>query len=109
MPNIKVIIAILFACISNTAWANCYDKDVLAGYLSDRYGMELKGWGLTDSGDMHELYLAPDGMWAVIATTPTRCSTLVSLPHQHFGRLVDPPRRNKAIPPARLLDNGEPT
>lgn len=108
MPNTKVITATLFACISSGAWANCYDRDVLAGYLADRYEMTLTGWGLTDSGDMHELYQAPNGMWAVVQTTPARCSTLASLPHQHYGRLAEPPRYNKAVPPAMLLDNGEP-
>ena len=75
MPNTKVVISALFACISSASWANCYDRDVLAGCLADRYEMTLTGWGLTDSGDMHELYQAPNGMWAVVQTTPARCST----------------------------------
>lgn len=99
-------LAALLILITMPAAAQCYDRNILAGYLTDR-GMTLHSWGLTSGGNMQELFLSDSGEWAVIQTTPTGCATIASTPDGHHGRLWAPPQGNKAIPPPRRMTPGE--
>lgn len=100
-----LIVLTLFAALP--VRAECYSRDVLAGYLKAEHGLSLHSWGLTDSGDMAELFLSPRGHWAVITTTPRRCAT-VAMPHKERGRLWAPPKQNHALPDALALVPGVP-
>lgn len=88
------------------ATLDCLPRDVLAGYLRDR-GLALHAWGLTSTGSMHELYLADDGNFVVVETTPRGCVRVVSALDKEGGRLWRPPRRNQLLPPPPLVP-GEP-
>ena len=100
-------LAAVLAILAAPAWGDCYDRDVLAGYLADR-GMVLHSWGINSEGDMEELFLHPESReWAVVRTTPRRCATVVSTPDRHHDRLWEPPR-NRAVRPPRRLDEGSP-
>jgi hypothetical protein len=84
----------------------CYEKDMLESYLKDRHELRLHSWGLNDTGNMLELWLNAQGHWAVVTTTPDRCST-VEFPHKLRGRLWAAPSPNKAIPQEYLLNPGD--
>lgn len=90
------------------AQMRCADRDHLAAWLSQDHGLRLHAWGLTDGGEMHELFTAPSGHWAVVETRPSGCSVIVSLPHQHRGRLWRPPPGNVALPPSWRYEPGTP-
>jgi hypothetical protein len=84
----------------------CHEKDMLESFLKDRHELRLHSWGLSDEGNMMELWLGDEGHWAVVTTTPDKCST-VELPHNLKGRLWIAPSPNKAIPPADRMNKGE--
>jgi len=96
-------LAVLIAC---PAYAKCFERDHLAAYLKVEHGLSLRSWGLDDAGNMVELFISGTGHWAVIETTPRRCSS-VRMPHKTWGRLSDPPVRNKAVPKARNMTEGQ--
>ena len=97
-----------FALLPITANAMpCHDRDHIAAYLQHNHGMTLWGWGIDIEGDMLELFTAEGGRFAVIKTRPDKCATMIWA-EEHGGRLVDPPRRNPAIPPALHMDRGTP-
>ncbi|MBQ2263279.1 MAG: hypothetical protein II336_18195 [Loktanella sp.] len=97
--------ALLF--LATPAMADCYNRDHLEAFLKSEYGMSLHSWGLTGSGDMAELWLAENGHFAAVTTTPAGCVSVLMIEHLH-DRLRQPPSRNRAIPPGPL-DRGEPT
>lgn len=100
-------LALLLALLPSLAWGACYDRAILAAFLREAHGLRLHSWGLTDAGDMQELFIGPTGHWAVVQTKPNACSEVVSLPHKEKGRLTGRPLLNKAQPP-RGLYPGEP-
>jgi len=55
---------------------------------------------------MVELFLGAGGHWAVVQTTPTRCSS-VAMPHKARGRLSDPVPQNKINRPGPRMSPGE--
>jgi hypothetical protein len=99
--------AAALACLPMTAQAACYERDHLSAFLQVEHGLSLHSWGLTDAGDMLELFLSDTGHWATIRTTPAKCSS-IDMPHQLHGRLWVPPVGNKAIQPDRLMSRGVP-
>lgn len=98
--------AIIAAALSSPAYADCLPKRMLEAFLKQDHGMNLHSWGLSASGDMLELWLAPSGLFAVVTTTPAKCST-VEIPADLRGRLWTPPSPNKAIPEDRTMNNGQ--
>lgn len=98
--------AVLIACLPAAASAACYPRDHLTAFLLVEHGLTLNSWGLDDAGNMVELFLGDGGHWAVITTTPAKCSD-IAMPHKLRGRLWEPPQQNKAVPPARSLTEGE--
>jgi hypothetical protein len=95
------------AGLSSPAHASpCYEKPMLEAFLKQEHGLRLHSWGLNKSGEMLELWLAPSGLFAVVTTTPAKCST-VELPHDLRGRLWVPPSPNKAIPEDSRMNNGQ--
>ena len=91
---------------SSAAAATCYDKPMLEAFLKYEHGLKLHAWGLSKSGDMMELWLAPNGLFAVVTTNPAQCST-VEIPADLHGRLWAPPSPNKAIKPDARMNNGQ--
>lgn len=85
----------------------CHNKDMLESYLKERHELHLHSWGLNDTGNMLELWLNEQGHWAVVTTTPGRC-TSVEFPHKLHGRLWAKPQQNKSIPQQHRLTPGEP-
>lgn len=79
---------------------------MLEAFLKQEHGLHLHSWGLSDKGNMLELWLGDKGHWAVVTTTPSQCSS-VELPHSLKGRLWTQPRANKAIPEDQRLNTGE--
>ena len=99
--------AVIAAGLSSPAHAqDCYQRDHIAAYLQSEHAMTLRGWGIDINGNMLELFIADGGRFAMITTQPNKCSTMIWAEH-HAGRLVDPPRHNRAIPPAPMLDRGQ--
>jgi len=96
----------LLATIANAS--PCFERDHIAAFLIHEQGMTLRGWGIDATGNMLELFTAYNGRFAVLTTSANKCASLIWAEH-HGGRLVDPPRRNMAVPPANRLDRGEPT
>ena len=84
----------------------CLDKEMLEAFLRHEHGLQLHSWGLSDVGNMLELWLGASGHWAVVTTTPWRCST-VELPHNLRGRLWTPPSQNYAVPEDRMMNRGQ--
>ena len=102
-------LALALAVLATPAAAmRCAERDHVAAWLVQDHGLRLHSWGLTDAGDMHELFLSDAGHWAIVQTTPGGCSTVVSLPHQHRGRLWRPPSGNHAIPQGWRYEPGTP-
>ena len=100
-------LAIILALIAAPATSmSCYDKKLLEAFLKHEHGLRLHSWGLSDSGNMLELWLGPSGHWAVVTTTPSQCST-VELPHELRGRLWVPPSQNYAVPEDRFMNKGQ--
>lgn len=95
------VLSVVAALIGSQARSQvvCYDRAVLMAYLSQEHGLALYSWGLTDAGNMQELFLSPTGHWAVVETTPAHCSAVVSFPHKERGRLSDPPHNDADIRP----------
>jgi hypothetical protein len=79
---------------------------MLEAFLKQEHDMRLHSWGLSVSGNMVELWLAPNGLFAVVTTTPAKCST-VEIPADLRGRLWTPPSPNKAIPEAGRMNSGQ--
>ncbi len=101
--------AALAVCISLATAAHasqCYNKPHLEAFLKQEHGLTLHSWGINGAGNMIELWLAPSGLFAVITTTPRKCST-VEIPADLHGRLWIPPSPNKAIPEAGVMDRGQ--
>ena len=99
--------AIIAAGLSTPAHAApCHDKPMLEAFLKHEHAMRLHSWGLDDKGAMMELWLAPSGLFAVVTTTPAKCST-VAIPADLHGRLWTPPSPNRAIPPDAQMNNGQ--
>lgn len=103
MIKIAVILALIAA---PAASAGCYDKKMLEAFLKHEHGLGLHSWGLSDTGNMLELWLGDKGHWAVVTTTPSQCST-VELPHELRGRLWVPPSQNYAVPEDRMMSKGQ--
>jgi hypothetical protein len=100
-------IAFILALIVAPAKADtCHDKAMLEAFLKHELGLRLYGWGLNKDEAMIELWIAPSGMFAVVTTTPEKCST-VGLPHDLHGRLWTPTPPNKAIPEDRTMNKGQ--
>jgi hypothetical protein len=99
--------AVIAAGLSSAAHASpCHDKRMLEAFLKQEHGLSLHSWGLNNAGAMVELWLAPNGLFAVVTTTPAKCST-VEIPADLHGRLWTPPSPNRAIPPADQMNNGQ--
>lgn len=98
-----IILALIAA---PTASMGCYDKKMLEAFLKQEHGLRLHSWGLSEDGNMLELWLGPSGHWAVVTTTPAQCST-VELPHELRGRLWVPPSQNYAVPEDRFMNKGQ--
>lgn len=79
---------------------------MLEAFLKYEYGLRLHSWGINKSGNMIELWLADNGLFAVVTTTPSKCST-VDLPDDLYGRLWVPPTQNKAIPEDFRMNRGD--
>lgn len=94
------------ALVASPAYAECLPKPMLEAFLKQEHDMRLHSWGLSVSGNMMELWLAPDGLFAVVTTTPAKCST-VEIPADLRGRLWTPPSPNKAIPEDGRMSNGQ--
>jgi hypothetical protein len=87
--------------------STCWVREHVAAYLREAHGVTLHSWGLSDDGDMMELFLGDRGHWAVVTTTPRGCAS-VAMPHQLRGRLWTPPRPNNALPDTRQMNRGSP-
>ena len=98
--------AVCISLASATNASQCHDKPMLEAFLKQEHGMSLHSWGLNGHGDMLELWLAPNGLFAVVTTTPAKCST-VEIPADLHGRLWTPPSPNKAIPEDSRMNNGQ--
>jgi hypothetical protein len=85
----------------------CAERDHLAAFLESRHGLSLHSWGLSDAGDMMELFISDRGHWAVVTTTPRGCAS-VAMPHKERGRLWLPPTPNSALPDAMRMNEGSP-
>jgi hypothetical protein len=83
----------------------CRDKVLLESFLKYEYDMRLHSWGLNKNGSMLELWLADNGLFAIVTTTPFKCST-VELPDDLYGRLWVPPSQNNAIPEDYRMNRG---
>jgi hypothetical protein len=98
--------AIIAAGLSSPAQAaSCYDKGILEGFLRDQ-GLRLHSWGLSAEDALMDLWLAPNGLFAVVTTTPEKCTT-IQIPADMYGRLWTPPSPNKAVPEGLRMNNGE--
>lgn len=103
----KTLIAAALACfVTGTASAECIDREMAVDWLKIKNGMGLIAWGLDQDGNMVELFQRKDGMWAVIVTTPLRCSTFTGTPVKFWDKLHDP-KRNAAGPPDRKMKAGQ--
>jgi hypothetical protein len=99
--------AIIALGLSSQAEASpCVDKPMLEAFLKQEHGLRLHSWGLNGDGAMMELWLAPSGLFAIVTTTPAKCST-VKIPADLHGRLWTPPSPNKAIPPEDRMNKGQ--
>ena len=87
---------------------NCADRDHLSAWLKQDHGLRLHSWGLSDEGNMLELFLDDKGHFAVIETKPSACSWIVVFPHKDKGRLWNPPKPNKAMPDDKKYYQGTP-
>ena len=94
-------LALATALIASPALAACYEPSHLAAFLRQEHGLRLHSWGLTDEGNMQELWMRAGGHWAVVSTTPLHCAD-VSMPHKLNGRLTEPPR-NPAMRPGPMI------
>ena len=103
----RAILTAAAVLLAFPAWSSCYQRDHLAGYLEARHGLALHSWGLSDAGDMMELFLSDGGHWAVVTTKPNRCAS-VAFPHKERGRLWMPPKQNWALPDGLWMDQGTP-
>jgi hypothetical protein len=86
----------------------CANRDHLAAFLRVEHDLALHSWGLSDVGDMMELFVNDRGHWGVVTTKPTGCAML-SMPHKERGRLWFPPTHNDVLPPARRMNEGSPS
>ena len=102
----KILAVFCAALITSPLAAECYKRDHIAAYLQVEHGLALHSWGLDDAGNMVELFLGAGGHWAVVQTTPTRCSS-VAMPHKARGRLSDPVPQNKINRPGPRMSPGE--
>jgi hypothetical protein len=93
--------AVLTLCAAPAFAQPCHERDHIAAFLETRHGLALHSWGLSDAGDMMELFLGERGHWAVITTKPNRCAT-VDMPHKERGRLWAPPKPNSVMPDAPM-------
>jgi hypothetical protein len=100
-----IAFAISAVCIKPAFATQCHYKPMLEAFLKQEHAMRLHSWGINGAGDMLELWLAPNGLFAVVTTTPRKCST-VELPSDLKGRLWVAPSPNKAIPDAGIMDRG---
>jgi hypothetical protein len=81
----------------------CHEQEHLDAWMREQ-GMALESWGLDDDGHMLRLWLREDGRFAVVVTTPERCSWAI-LPFQHFGTLS--PRAFSETPDGKPADRRE--
>jgi hypothetical protein len=103
------MIRLAAVCISLASAAHaapCHEKPMLEAFLKQEHDMRLHSWGLNSAGNMIELWLAPGGLFALVTTTPAKCST-VEIPADLYGRLWTPPVPNKAIPEEQRMNNGQ--
>jgi len=101
-----VLVAGMLVSTVATAQA-CIQREHVVAFLTHEQDMTLRGWGIDIDGNMLELFISEGGRFAVLTTSPNKCSTLIWA-EEHGGRLVDPPSRNLAVPPAPKMDRGEP-
>jgi hypothetical protein len=105
---IRAAVILGAALLATPAAANpCFDRQHLEAFLKSEYDMALMSWGMTQDGNMIELWWAEDGHFATVTTTPRGCVS-VSMPEHLHERLRRPPQRNRAAP-ILPLDRGEPT
>ena len=65
----RYILAALAIAFGFPAFAECYNTaDVAAGF-KERFGLPHMQ-GLNGLDNLTELYIAPDGSWAIVVTTP---------------------------------------
>ena len=83
----------------------CHRYDYALAFIKSEYDMLLISWGMTQDGNSMELWLADDGHFATLTTTPGGC-TMVAMPEHLHDRLRQPPQRNRAIP-IQPLDRGD--
>jgi hypothetical protein len=86
--------------------APCYEKAHLEAFLKREHGLKLHSWGVNGAGNMVELWLASNGLFALVTTTPDKCTT-VEIPADLRGRLWTPSSPNKAIPEADRMNKGD--
>ena len=101
--------AALTVCINLATTAHaapCYNKPHLEAFLKQEHGLTLHSWGVNSAGNMIELWLSPNGLFALVTTTPAKCST-VEIPADLHGRLWTPPSPNRAIPEADRMNKGD--
>lgn len=100
-------LAALLSLLATAAPASqCLPKQMLEAFLKQNHDMRLHSWGLNSTGAMIELWLAPSGLFALVTTTPNKCTT-VEIPTDLRGRLWTPPSPNKAIPEDQRMNNGQ--
>jgi hypothetical protein len=102
---IRLAAIVLLWATASTA-APCHDKAMLEAFLKHDHGLRLHSRGLSDAGNMLELWTGPVGHWAVVTTTPVGCAS-VDMPHKLRGRLWTPPSPNHAIPPDARMNEGQ--
>ena len=95
-------LAAVLALMAGPAVSACYNPQHLAAFLKLEHGLTLHSWGLNDAGNEEQLWLNSDGHWAVVETTPQRCSDIASMPHKLRGALTNPPR-NPAMRPGPMI------
>lgn len=98
--------AALSLCATVSSASPCLHKPYLEAFLKQEHDMRLHSWGINGAGHMVELWLAPDGLFALVTTTAGKCST-VEIPADLRGRLWTPPSPNRAIPEADRMNNGQ--
>jgi hypothetical protein len=104
----RATLTALAVLLASPASAECWVRDHVAAFLKVEHGLALRSWGLSDGGDMMELFTNEAGHWAVVTTKPNQCAS-VSMPHKERGRLWMPPKPNKAIPNQLRMEDGDPT
>lgn len=96
---------IFSACLLASPALACSERSDLAVRLYEM-DMRLVSWGLTASGDMHELFMDDAGLWAVLSTNAMHCTRLISAPTHHFERLNESGNSNPMMRMNEPLQRG---